>query len=148
LSQPAVLCGLGSGFAMSMTAIFVKMATHTLPTDDLILAALTTLVLTQMGQVMMQGAYILMREPGEMSRVFATWRTSAQVGILATLGSAGWFSGFALGPVALVRTVGQVEMFFTLGFSRLYLRETVKRFEVGGLFLVALGVALAIGGTL
>jgi drug/metabolite transporter (DMT)-like permease len=148
LSQPAVLCGLGSGFAMSMTAIFVKMATHTLPTDDLILAALTTLVLTQMGQVMMQGAYILMREPGEMSRVFATWRTSAQVGILATLGSAGWFSGFALGPVALVRTVGQVEMFFTLGFSRLYLRETVKRFEIGGLFLVALGVALAIGGTL
>jgi drug/metabolite transporter (DMT)-like permease len=148
LTQPAVLCGLGSGFAMSMTAIFVKMATQTLPTSDLILAALTTLVVTQAGQVLMQGGYLLIREPGEMRRVFATWRTSAQVGVLATLGSAGWFSGFALGPVALVRTVGQVEMFFTLGFSRLYLREQVKRFESVGLLLVGLGVALAIGGSL
>jgi drug/metabolite transporter (DMT)-like permease len=37
---------------------------------------------------------------------------------------------------------------FTLGFSRLYLKERVKRFEIGGLMLVGTGVALALWGGL
>ena len=77
-----------------------------------------------------------------------SWRSSALVGLLASLGSAGWFTGFALAPVALVRTVGQVEVLFTLGFGRLYLREAVKRHEVIALFCVAAGVALALAGSL
>lgn len=146
--QPAALCGLGAGFGYTMTSIFVKLATFQVHATDKILAALFVLVVAQAGQVLMQGTYVLLRERGEMTRVLRSWRSSSLVGLLASLGSAGWFTGFALAPVALVRTVGQVEVFFTLGFGRLYLRETVKRHEVIALFCVAIGVALALAGSL
>lgn len=148
LTQPAALCGLGAAFCFTLTSIAVKLAAHDLATSDMILAALTTLVAVQAGQVLMQGAYVLAREPGELQRVVASWRQSAPVGVLASLGSAGWFTGFALAPVALVRTVGQVEVFFTLGFSRLFLREVVQRHEIAALLAVALGVVVALAGTL
>ena len=148
LARPAALCGLGAGLGYTLTSICVKLATRDVHTPDLILAALFVLVVTQAGQVLMQGAYVLAREPGEMGRVLASWRTSSLVGLLASLGSACWFTGFALAPVALVRTVGQVEVVFTLGFGRLYLREAVKRHEVIALFCVAIGVALALAGSL
>ena len=146
--QPAALCGLGAGFGYTMTSIFVKLATREVHTQDMILAALFVLVAVQAGQVVMQGCYVLLREPGEMGRVLKSWRTSSLVGLLASLGSAGWFTGFALAPVALVRTVGQVEVFFTLGFGRFYLREAIRRHEVIALFCVACGVALALAGSL
>ena len=53
-----------------------------------------------------------------------------------------WFTGFAYAPVALVRAVGQVEILFTLLFSRFYLRESLKRSEVLGLALVVVSVVM------
>jgi drug/metabolite transporter (DMT)-like permease len=77
-----------------------------------------------------------------------TWRSSGQVGLLASLGSACWFTGFATAPVALVRIVGQVEVIFTLVFSHFYLRERMRGSEAMGLILIAAGVVLALAGSL
>lgn len=153
LVQPAALCGMGAGLGFALTAIFVKLAARQVIAAggagrDTILAALVVLVATQAGQVAMQGVYLLVREPGEIGRVLRAWRHAAPVGVLASLGSACWFTGFAMAPVALVRTVGQVEVFFTLGFSRLYLRERVRRHDVVALFAIGAGVVLALAGTL
>lgn len=146
--QPAALCGLGAGFGFTMTSIFVKSATFDIGTSDKILAALIVLVVVQACQTLMQGGYVAWRESEQLPRVFATWRTSGQVGLLAALGSACWFAGFATAPVALVRAVGQVEVILTLGFSRFYLREARKPGEALGLLLVGLGVMLALFGGL
>lgn len=148
LTQPAALCGLGAGLGFTITAIAAKVATNHVGTDDRILAALVVLVVVQTGQVVMQGGYVLRREPEQIARVLASWRQSVQVGALGSLGSACWFTGFALAPVALVRTVGQIEVFLTLGFSHLYLKERARRFEIVGLLLVGAGVALALAGAL
>jgi drug/metabolite transporter (DMT)-like permease len=51
-----------------------------------------------------------------------------------------------MAPVALVRALGQVEMVFTLAFSRLYLKEAVRRADVSGLVLVVAGVVLILLG--
>lgn len=146
--QPAALCGLGAGLGFTMTSIFVKAASLELASADKMLAALVALVVVQAGQTLMQGSYVAWREREQLPRVFATWRTSGQVGLLAALGSACWFTGFATAPVALVRAVGQVEVILTLGFSRFYLREARKPGEVPGLLLVGLGVVLALTGGL
>ncbi|MEP7221621.1 MAG: DMT family transporter [Novosphingobium sp.] len=148
LSQPAALCGLASGLCFTLTSIFVKLATRRVETGDVIFSALLVLVLVQAGQVVMQGGYVLLREPGELGRVLKSWRLSSYVGVLSSLGSACWFTGFALAPVALVRTVGQSEVLFTIGFSRFYLREAVKKSEILALFCVAVGVVLALAGSL
>lgn len=67
-------------------------------------------------------------------------------GTLSACGSACWATGFALTDVALVRSVGQVELVFTLLFSRFYLKETLKRSDVAGLVLVVGGVLLIVLG--
>lgn len=144
--QPAALCGLGAGLGFTMTSIFVKAATLDVDTADKVLAALCGLVVVNASQTVMQGGYVVLREPDQVARLFKSWRTSGQVGLLAALGSACWFTGFATAPVALVRAVGQVEVLLTLGFSRFYLREARKPGEAAGLTLVGAGVVLALLG--
>jgi drug/metabolite transporter (DMT)-like permease len=148
LGQPAALCGLGAGFLFAVTALAIRDATGTLATDDLVLAALIALVTTMAIQTVLQGSYVVVREPAEVGRIIAGWRTAGMVGLLAALGSACWFTGFATAPVALVRIVGQVEIIFTLGFARFYLRESLSATEVAGLLLVGSGVVLALVSTL
>jgi drug/metabolite transporter (DMT)-like permease len=148
LGQPAALTGIASGFFFALTAIGIRRATQAVGGDDRILAALMVLVTTVLLQTVMQGVWLMWREPGEMRRVFASWRVSGQVGLLSALGSACWFTGFATAPVALVRIVGQIEVAFTMAFGHFYLKERMRRSEVAGLMLVVSGVALALIGAL
>jgi drug/metabolite transporter (DMT)-like permease len=146
LRQPAALCGLGAGLCFALTAIFVKRATFAVATQDMVLRALVVLVAVQAAQLLMQGSYVLLRERDQLSAIFQSWRISSQVGLLAALGSACWFTGFATAPVALVRAVGQIEVVFTMFFGRFYLKEPLRRSEGIGLVIVALGVVLALAG--
>ena len=146
--QPAALCGLGAGFMFALTSVFVKRATFAVEGGDKVLAALVVLVVVLFLQLIMQGSYVLWRERDQVAPVIRTWRVSGQVGVLAALGSACWFTGFATAPVALVRIVGQIEVIFTLAFGHFYLKEPVRRSEMIGLMLVGSGVVLALLGSL
>lgn len=148
LGQPAALTGIASGFLFALTAIGIRRATQSVGGDDRILAALLVLVVTVLVQTLMQGAWLVWREPGEMRRVLASWRVSGQVGLLSAMGSACWFTGFATAPVALVRIVGQIEVAFTMAFGHFYLKERMRGSEIAGLMLVVGGVALALTGAL
>lgn len=147
LGQPAALCGLGAGALFALTGVLVKRATQTLALEDHVAAALVTLVCVMLLQSVMHGSYVAVREPATLPKIVRTWRTSAMVGLLAALGSACWFTGFATAPVALVRVVGQVEVIFTLAFAALYLKERTRPHEAVGLLLVAAGVVLALAGS-
>ncbi len=144
--QPAALCGLGAGFGFALTAIFVRRATQDIGGDDPILAALVALVVVLAGQIIMQGGWLALRERAMILPLLRSWRISGQVGVLAAAGSACWFTAFATAHVALVRTVGQVEIAATLAFGALYLKQPLQRSEVAGLALVAAGVVLALIG--
>jgi drug/metabolite transporter (DMT)-like permease len=153
LKHPAAQCGLAAGALFALTGVFVKRATTELlqvnpGQTDLIWAALVTLVVVLLLQTVMHGGYVAWREPSTLRKVFVTWKISGQVGALAALGSACWFTGFAAAPVALVRIVGQVEVVFTLLFAKFYLGETTRPREVVGLLLVAVGVVFALAGGL
>ncbi|WP_219893966.1 EamA family transporter [Aquisediminimonas profunda] len=146
LAQPAALCGLGAGLLFALTSVFIKRATLVVETTDKVLAALVTLVAVLGLQALLQGAYVAVREREQLARIARSWRVSSQVGLLAAMGSACWFTGFATAPVALVRAVGQVEVIFTLAFGRYYLREPLARSELAGLLTVGMGVVLALAG--
>jgi drug/metabolite transporter (DMT)-like permease len=144
--QPAAVFGLGAGLAFALCAIAIRAATQELDGPDATLCALQTLVVINMMQTLMQGSWLLVREPRSVPMLFRTWRSSALVGALSACGSACWFTGFAHAPVALVRAVGQVEILFTLLFSRFFLRERMKRTDVIGALLVVAGVVLVLLG--
>lgn len=142
--QPAALCGLSAGFLFALTTVFIKLATQSVAAPSVFVRALFVLFITNTLQTLMQGAYLAWREPAELRKAMTTWRSSCWVGILSACGSAGWFTGFAMTDVALVRAVGQVEVVFTLLFSRFYLKERLQRSDVAGLLLVVAGVLLIV----
>ena len=142
--QPAALCGLGAGAGFAVAGVAIKAATVALGALDVVLSALFSLVVTNVIQTVMQGAYMAWREPAGWRAAFSSWRSSAWVGALSAGGSACWFASFALAPVALVRTLGQVEMVFTLLFSRFYLKESLRRADIAGLVLIVCGVVLVL----
>ncbi|HEY1934636.1 MAG TPA: EamA family transporter [Acetobacteraceae bacterium] len=145
--QPAALCGLGAGFCFAFTTVFIKLSIQHLNGPSTVVRALFALVVTNALQTLMQGAWLAWREPHELRKAFTTWRSSSWAGTLSAAGSACWFTAFAIADVALVRAVGQVEIVFTLLFSRFYLKETLRRGDVAGLVLVVCGVVLVVMGS-
>ena len=145
-AQPSALYGLGAGFAFALCAIAIRAATQALDGPDATLRALQTLVVINVLQTLMQGSWLVATERSSLPQLFTTWRSSAQVGALSACGSACWFTGFAYAPVALVRAVGQVEILFTLLFSRFFLKERMKRTDVTGALVVVAGVVLVLLG--
>jgi drug/metabolite transporter (DMT)-like permease len=146
--QPAALRGMGAGFCFALTAICIRAGNAELAGPDPILKALFAVVVTNAMQTAMQGGWLFWREPAQIGALFRSWRSSAQVGALSAAGSCCWFVGFALAPVALVRAVGQVEILFTLLFSRFFLGETLRAKDVAGALLVVGGVVLVLLGSL
>lgn len=144
--QPAALCGLGAGFLFAWTTVFIKLANQSIPGSSLVMRALFAVVVTNTLQTVMQGSWLLWREPAQLRKVFTTWRSSMWAGTLSACGSACWFTGFAMADVALVRSVGQIEIVFTLLFSRFYLTERLDRGDAIGLVLVVGGVLLIVLG--
>lgn len=142
--QPAALCGLGAGGGFALTGICIKAGIGALDAPDPVMGALLALVYTNALQTFMQGSWMAWREPEGLRAAFTSWRASSLVGALSACGSACWFTGFALAPVALVRTLGQADVLLTLLFSRFYLREAVRRTDVAGLMLIVAGVVLVL----
>jgi len=140
--QPAALCGLGTGLCFAFTSITIKEANRALGPDHPVLQAMFVLLVTNVMQTLMQGAWLAVREPEQLRGSFLHWRRASWVGVLSGFGSACWFSAFALAKVGLVRTLGQVEMPCILLFSRFYLKERIRPAEAVGLALVLVGVGV------
>ncbi|MEO8716033.1 MAG: DMT family transporter [Acetobacteraceae bacterium] len=144
--QPAALSGLAAGFLFGLTAVFIKLATRNVPAQDVFVRALFVLFVTNTMQTVMQGAYLAVRDPAQLRKAMTSWRSSSGVGVLSAAGSACWFTAFAMTDVALVRAVGQVDVVFTLLFSRFYLKERLRAGDTAGLLLVIAGVVLIVFG--
>ena len=137
---------VGSAREMLVATVLIKGANLELHAGHPVLGALVTLFIMNGMQTLLQGAYLVWREPTEVRKVFASWRDSAWVGALSASGSSCWFIGFATAQVGLVRAVGQVEILFTLLFSRFYLKEKLKPTDVVGALIVVAGVVLVVLG--
>jgi drug/metabolite transporter (DMT)-like permease len=106
------------------------------------MAAGTVLVWAQAIQVALLGGWLWLRRPEVVRAVFREWRLSLLAGFMGAAGSAGWFTAMALEPVAHVRTLGLVEVLFSLGVSRRIFKERIGWRELAGIALVVLGVAI------
>ncbi|MDB5412728.1 MAG: permease [Rubritepida sp.] len=147
-TQPAALYGIGAGFFFALTAISVRKANIELEGTDTILEALFSVVVTNTLQTLMQGGWLVLTDRKQVQAVFRSWRSSVQVGLLSACGSCCWFVGFALAPVPLVRSVGQIEIIFTLLFSRFFLGERLKNKDITGALMLVSGVVLVLYGAL
>ena len=76
-SNRALMLGVLSGTGFAVAAVSYRAAALSLPEGDYLIRAGYTLAVTVTLQTVIMGAFIGLREPGELARVLASWRSSA-----------------------------------------------------------------------
>ena len=138
--------GLLAGGLFAISAVSYRGAALALPEGGTILRGVVTLAVVTALQAAGMTLWLLWRDRAEIERVARRWRATAPVGLLSGLGSACWFTAFAMQQAALVKAVGQVELLASLLVGRLAFGERPSAREMAGIALLAvsiLGVVLA-----
>jgi drug/metabolite transporter (DMT)-like permease len=132
--------GLLSGAFFAVSAVGYRGATLEVGSDDPLMRALISLMVVTASQSVGLGSYLIWREPGEVGRVLASWRSSIWMGLASLGGSLGWFLAFTLQNAAYVFAVGQVEVIFSILISVLVFKEQISRREGAGIALITASV--------
>jgi drug/metabolite transporter (DMT)-like permease len=141
----AALLGIGSGAAFGLAAVGYRGAALALVTPSVILAAAYSLVWAQTLQTILLGGYLAWRRRELVVAVLSAWRVSMLAGAMGAAGSACWFTAMALEPVANVRTLGLIELYFSYFVSRRVFRERLSKAELAGFILLAVGLFGIVG---
>ena len=136
----AAILGLASGALFAVSAVGYRGATLQIASDDPFLRAALSLAVVTTMQAAGLALWLGWREPGQVARVAAAWRTAVWMGLAGMGGSLCWFTAFTLQNAALVFAVGQVEVIFSLLAARLFFGERLSAREGWGIALVTLSV--------
>lgn len=141
----SALLGLGSGAAFGMAAVGYRGAALSLDTPSVVFAAADGLLWAQTFQSILLGGFLAVRNLSVVVEVMRAWRVSLLAGAMGAIGSACWFTAMAMQPVARVRTLGLIELYFSYIVSRRVFRERLGTAEVLGLVLLAVGLLGIVG---
>lgn len=139
------LRGLAAGAGFAVSAVSYRAASTTLGSESAFFDAAYTLACVTSLQSLLLVLYLRAREPATLVRLRAAWRSAIWVGLAGMLASAGWFTAMTIGPVADVRTLGQIELLFTFATSILWFRERARLLEVVGVLLLVAGIVTLLG---
>jgi drug/metabolite transporter (DMT)-like permease len=140
-TRPAML-GIASGAGFGIAAVGYRGAALALEGAAFPMAAAYTLVAAQALQTLLLGGWLLVRDAAIVARVCREWRRSLFAGLMGATASACWFTAMAIEPVAHVRTLALVEVFFGYAVSHRFFRERVSRIEVAGMMLLVVGLVI------
>jgi drug/metabolite transporter (DMT)-like permease len=141
LNIKTVLIGLGSGTCFALTSLFVREASLQLNVPFPHSAAWVLLWVLCL-QTILLVTYIAYREPETVTQLKQHKKMTLAISFTSCIGSIGWFSAMALQYVAYVKTVGQIEVLFTIILSVLWLKQPVKKNELIGLGLISIAALL------
>lgn len=144
-SAKTVVIGLTCGTCFALTSLYVREASMVLNVSFPHSAAwvlLSVLVI----QTILLSSYIAVKEPQVFSQLMAHPKLTLSISITSCIGSIGWFSAMALQYVAYVKTLGQVEVLFTILLSIFWLKEPAKKHEITGLLLISVAAILVMWG--
>ena len=142
----AAFIGILSGTFFGLSAVSYRAASLSLGGDGFLMQAAFTLACVVVFQTAVMAVWIRVREPGELTRVFRSWRVASLVGVAGMIGSAGWFTAMTLENAAYVRAVGQVELVFTFIASYFFFRERSTPLEIAGILLIVAGIVILLLG--
>ncbi|MBY5991013.1 DMT family transporter [Ferrimonas balearica] len=143
LSPGTALLGLACGSAFALTSLWIREASLHLELAFPHRAAWVLLGVIAL-QTALLLAYLAWQDRSTLRALWARPRLVGLISLTSCLGSIGWFSAMSLQTVPYVKTLGQVEVFFTLLLSALWLKQPVRVNEFLGLFLIALAAIIVI----
>jgi drug/metabolite transporter (DMT)-like permease len=136
------MLGLLSGAGFGLAAVGYRGAALALEGAEFPMAAAYTLVAAQALQTFLLGGWLLARDSQIVVRVCREWRKSLFAGLMGATASACWFTAMAIEPVAHVRTLALVEVFFGYVISHRFFRERVTGIEIAGMVLLVIGLGI------
>ncbi|MFT6124066.1 MAG: putative membrane protein [Shewanella sp.] len=86
--------------------------------------------------------YLLAKDKSTLAALWQRPTLTLSISITSCIGSIGWFSAMSLQAVPYVKTLGQIEVFFTLMIAVFWLKDKVKINDVAGLILIAIAAVL------
>lgn len=142
----SLLLGLASGFCFAVTSVAASMASHSLSGSLITSAGITLWYVLAMQSIILCGIQIY-RSKDLLAPFKNELALSCKVGVLSSLGSIGWFTGFALVNPALVKTLGQIEIIGTLYYSKVRFAEKMTNQQWIGGAMIVMSVILVVVST-
>lgn len=140
-SLVTILLGLGSGSAFALTSLWIRQASLSLALPFLHSAAWVLLLVITL-QSMILIIYLLLSDPTTLNVLWSKPKITMATSLSSCIGSIGWFSAMSLQAVPFVKTLGQVEIFFTMLISVFWLKQRVRIKDSAGLILVGVAAIL------
>ena len=144
LSWPTLWTGLGSGLCFAIASLMVRQASLQLTELPFLHRAAWVLLSVISLQTVILLLWLGATKPQTLKAMWQRKGLTFQVSIASFLGSLGWFSAMSLQSVPLVKTLGQIEVLFTLTISVYFFKEKLVKTDHAGLWLVMLGAVLVI----
>ncbi len=144
LSVSTLTIGIASGLCFAITSLLVREASLELTMLPHLHRAAWVLFWVISFQCISMLLYL-----GLFSRktLYALWQRlglTLKVSLCSFLASLGWFSAMSLQSVAIVKTLGQIEILFSLLISMFFFKEKLARRDHWGLVLVVVAAILVI----
>lgn len=143
LPLSTILYGAGSGAAFALTSLWVREASLVLQVPFPFGAA-WVLVSVICSQTLLLCLYLLIRDRASLLALWQRPRLTFLTSLCSGIGSFGWFSAMSLMSVPVVKTLGQVEVLFTLLLSHFWFKEKLRAHDGVGLGLVVLAAVLVL----
>ncbi|MGR6838137.1 EamA family transporter [Aliivibrio wodanis] len=141
LSLKTALIGLACSTSFALTSLWIREASLTLDLPFPHRAAWVLLLVILLQTVLLL-SYMLLSDRKTLKAMFTKPKLVIMTSIASFIGSLGWFSAMSLQTVPLVKTLGQVEVFFTMLISFFWLKEGIKRKDIVALILIAIAAVL------
>ncbi|MCF2949095.1 DMT family transporter [Paraglaciecola aquimarina] len=141
LSIKTILIGLACGTCFALTSLYVREAAHLLDVPFPHSAAWVLLWVLCI-QTSLLIIYIAMNNPQTFGHLKQNAKMTFSTSLTSCLGSICWFSAMALHHVAYVKTLGQLEVLFTIVIAVFWLKNPVKKHEIIGLLLIGFAALL------
>jgi drug/metabolite transporter (DMT)-like permease len=133
--------GLASSTAFALTSLWVREASLVLEGHFLLRASWVLLVVILFQTLILVG-YMWLRERADLTLMLCRPKLVVLTSIASFLGSFGWFHAMSLKAVPYVKTLGQVEIFFMMIVSVVYLKAPIPKKDMFALMLVAIAAIL------
>ena len=139
------LCiGIGSGLCFAITSLLVREASLELTNLPFIHRAAWVLICVIGSQCIMLLTYLGLFRPATLLAMWQRVGLTFRVSLCSFLASLGWFSAMSMQSVPIVKTLGQVEIIFSMLISAYFFKEKLARTEHIGIVLVVIAAFLVI----
>ncbi|MCH7315743.1 DMT family transporter [Acinetobacter sp. ANC 3882] len=144
LSLKTLMIGLGSGLCFAITSLLVREASLELSMLPFLHRAAWVLCSLISFQCIVLLIYLVFFSRSTLYKMWQRVGLTLRVSICSFLASVGWFSAMSMQTVAIVKTLGQVEILFSLLISAFFFKEKLAKTDHLGLWLVIVAAIMVI----